>query len=125
MCWCNPKLTTVPCCGSSECLVKETKKTVDELKAKVVEYQNKIKDIQSLCKHEYITYEYVKDVRDGYTNESQFDNVEVECIHCSAMYTFYENDSKANYDLAGIIGAKAKIKKEDYEKYIEIQKQVV
>ena len=78
---------------------------------------------RSKCQHTRVIFEHGSntgnyDLRmDCYWND-------VKCIDCGETFWFDSDKDDWNYRLCGTIGSEFKMKKEDYETFLEVQKQL-
>lgn len=122
MCWCNPNNRT-PCCGKPECFPKEGKSKIQILKQQIENLQKELKVEQDNCLHQNVIYERGANTGNYDPHADCYWN-DVQCIDCGKHFRFDSEDDPVNYKLHGHIGCNTKINKEDYNKFLEIQKQL-
>lgn len=122
MCWCDPSIRT-PCCGKPECFKQEGLSKIQVIKQKIENLQTELKEEQSKCKHENVIYKYGSNTG-NYDPQADCYWNDVKCIDCGKHFRFDNEEDEVNYKLHGEIGSKTKVKQEDYDKFLEIQKQL-
>lgn len=123
MCWCDPSVKTF-CCGKSDCFNKEGKSKIQIIKEQIKNLQLQLENEQSNCKHESVIYKYGSNTGNYDPHADCYWN-DVKCVDCGKHFRFDNKEDELNYKLHGEIGSKSKFKKEDYDKFLEIQQQMV
>ena len=122
MCWCDPSIRT-PCCGKPECFPKDGKSRIQIIKQQIENLQKELKTEQDNCLHKNVMYETGANTGNYDPSSDCYWN-DVQCIDCGKHFRFDSEEDPLNYKLQGQIGCNSKLKKEDYNKFLEIQKQL-
>ena len=122
MCYCNPNIRTI-CCGKFDCFPKEDKTRIQILKIQIDNLNKELKEEQLNCQHTRVIYKYNSNTGNYDPQADTYWN-NVKCIDCGSYFSFDSEKDLSNYNLKGVIGSDFKMKQEDYDVFLGVQKQL-
>lgn len=96
---------------------------ISQIKEQIESLQKELQTLKKVCKHTRVIYNHGSNTG-NYDPSADCYWLDVECIDCGKRMTYDAETDRENYSLKGVVGSEVKLKKEDYESFLKIQKEL-
>ena len=97
--------------------------SIQSILKQIEDLQQDLKEARLKCKHTRVIYSYESNTGNYDPSEDAYWN-DITCIDCGKRQTYYSEEDSKNYRLVGEVGSELQVKKEEYEQFLKIQKQL-